>query len=121
MENIKLETNEMSDISLKEEGKTTAIIAYITIIGLIVEFVMNNEKKNAFASYHIRQSLGVACTALAISLLSLIPYLGWIISFLGSFFILILWVKGLINALNLNEKPIPLLGEKFEEWFKDIK
>lgn len=121
MENIKSETSEMNDTSLKEEGKTTAIIAYITFIGLIIAFVMNNEKKNAFASYHIRQSLGLALTALALSLINIIPVLGWIISFLGFFLIVYLWIMGLINAINLKENPLPLLGEKYEKWFKDVK
>lgn len=121
MESVKIETNETSIIAAKEEGKTTAIIAYITFIGLIIAFVMNNEKKNDFANYHIRQSLGLALTALALSLINIIPVLGWIISFLGFFFILYLWVMGLINAINLKEKPLPILGKKYEEWFKSIK
>ncbi|TLP74285.1 DUF4870 domain-containing protein [Maribacter sp. ACAM166] len=121
MESVKLETNETSSTSLQEEGKTTAIIAYITIIGLIIAFVINNEKKNAFASYHIRQSLGLALTALVLSLINIIPILGWIISFLGFFLIVYLWVMGLINAINLKEKPLPILGKKYEEWFKSIK
>ena len=37
--------------------KSIAIIAYLTLIGLIVAFVMNNDKKQPFAAYHIRQSL----------------------------------------------------------------
>ena len=43
--------------SVASEGKNIAIISYITIIGLIIAFVMNNDKKDAFASYHIKQSL----------------------------------------------------------------
>lgn len=120
MESAKLETNETCTTSLKEEGKTTAIIAYITIIGLIIAFVMNNDKKNAFASYHIRQSLGLALTALALSLVNIIPILGQIISLIGFFFILYLWIIGLVNAINLKEKPLPLLGKKYEEWFKNL-
>ncbi|MCF6350681.1 MAG: hypothetical protein L3J23_06570 [Flavobacteriaceae bacterium] len=103
------------------DGKTIAIISYITIIGLIIAFIMNNEKKNAFASYHIRQSLGIAATALALTVIGIIPILGWIISFFGFFFIFVLWIIGLINALNSKEKPLPVLGKKYEEWFKDVK
>ncbi|MGB1450928.1 MAG: hypothetical protein ACPG7E_04370, partial [Marinirhabdus sp.] len=48
------------------EGKTIAIISYITFIGLIIAFVMNNEKKNSFASFHIRQSLGLVALYIAL-------------------------------------------------------
>lgn len=102
------------------QGKNTAIIAYITIIGLIIAFVMNNDKKEKFASYHIRQSLGITCVALGLSVIAVIPILGWIISFLGFFLVLVLWIMGLINALSGNEKPVPVLGKKFEKWFKDV-
>ena len=102
------------------EGKNIAIIAYLTIIGLIIAFVMNNEKKNAFASFHIRQSLGIGLIALALIVINIIPILGWIISFFGSFLILFLWIMGLVNAVNSKEKPVPLFGKNFEEWFKNI-
>ena len=120
MENTEPKTNQESDASVKEEGKTIAIIAYLTIIGLIIAFVMNSEKKNEFASYHIKQSLGVGLTGLALSFINIIPILGWIISILGFFVIVFMWLMGVINALNLKEKPVPLLGEKYIEWFKNI-
>ncbi|TDN95413.1 hypothetical protein DET49_1018 [Salegentibacter sp. 24] len=41
------------------DPKTIAIIAYLTVIGLVVAFVLNNDKRNEFASFHIKQSLGL--------------------------------------------------------------
>ncbi len=102
------------------EGKTIAIIAYITFIGLIIAFVLNIEKKNSFALYHIRQSLGLVLTALVLGIINIIPILGWVISIIGSIILLIMWISGLISALNGKEKPVFLLGEKFQEWFRDI-
>lgn len=106
--------------TIVEEGKTIAIIAYITIFGLLIAFVMNNDKKNPFAAYHLRQSLGLGVTGLALSVINVIPILGWLISILGSIFLIILWVMGLVSALNGQEKPVPVLGTKFQEWFKNI-
>lgn len=102
------------------EDKTIAIIAYITIIGLIIAFVMNKDKKEVFGAYHIKQSLGLCLSAIALFVIGMVPLLGWLISFLGSIFLLILWVMGLLNALNNKMEPVPVLGKKFEEWFKDI-
>ena len=107
--------------SAPNEGKTIAIIAYLTIIGLIIAFVMNNDKKNPFANFHIRQSLGLGLTALALSLINIIPILGWLISFIGFFIILFMWIMGLLNAINGKEKTVPILGEKYKEWFKTIQ
>ncbi|SEL63981.1 MULTISPECIES: DUF4870 domain-containing protein [Maribacter] len=102
------------------EGKNIAIIAYITIIGLIIAYVMNNDKKDAFAAYHIKQSLGLAATGLALGIVGMIPILGWIINILGIIVLLYMWVMGLMNAINGKESPVPFLGEKYKEWFKNI-
>lgn len=103
-----------------QEGKSIALIAYLTFIGLVIALVMNNEKKNTFATYHIRQSLGLMLTGLAFSFVSWIPFLGWLIAILSFPFIMILWIFGLLNAINGREKPIPLLGAKYAEWFKTL-
>lgn len=103
------------------EGKNIATIAYITFIGLIIAFVQNNEKKNAFAFFHIRQSLGLCATGFALGIIGMIPILGWIVYILGIFVLIYMWIMGLMNAINGKEKTIPFLGNKYEEWFKGIK
>ncbi|GGG39893.1 DUF4870 domain-containing protein [Bizionia arctica] len=107
-------------VTIVNEGKNIAVIAYITIIGLIIAFVMNNEKKNPFASYHIKQSLGLALTGLALGVIGMIPILGWIINIIGIFVLIYMWIMGLVNAINGNEKPVPILGNKYLEWFKNL-
>ena len=102
------------------QDKTIAIVAYLTIIGLVVALVLNNEKRDLFAKYHIRQSLGLVLTSLALSLINVIPILGWIVSMVGAFVLLYMWVMGLLNAINGREKPVPILGEKYEEWLKSV-
>lgn len=114
-----MESIENSTVAASE-GKNMAIIAYITIIGLIIAFVMNNDKKNAFASYHIKQSLGLALTGLALGMIGMIPILGWIINIIGIFVLLYMWVTGLVNAVNGKEAPVPILGAKYLEWFKNL-
>lgn len=102
------------------DPKNIAIIAYLTIIGLVIAFLLNNEKKHEISSYHIRQSLGLVLCSVALFIIGMIPILGWIVSFLGSILLLILWVLGFINAINNEIKPVPVLGKYFEEWFKNI-
>ncbi len=114
-------TPHTTEIKKETIDKTVGIIAYLTIIGLIIAIVMNKEKKEPFASYHIRQSLGLAVTGIVLAIIGVIPFIGWLISILGTIFIIILWVLGLINALNGYEKPIPVLGEKYMEWFKNVE
>jgi uncharacterized membrane protein len=104
-----------------DNGKQIAVISYITIIGLIVAFVMNSEPKHEFAKFHIRQSLGIGLTGLVGAMvLVLIPILGWIILPFFQIGIVVLWVLGLINAINNKSEPVPLLGKYYAEWFKNL-
>lgn len=105
---------------LVEKNNPIAIISYITLIGLVIAFVMNNEKKDEFARYHIRQSLGLNIASLALSIINVIPVLGWIVSIVGFFILFFLWIVGLMNAINGKEKPVPLIGKQFEDWFKSV-
>ena len=109
-----------NEVTRDTQDKTIAIVAYLTIIGLVVALVLNNEKKDLFAKYHIRQSLGLVLTSLDLSLINVIPILGWIVSMVGAFVLLYMWVMGLLNAINGREKPVPILGEKYEEWLKSV-
>ncbi|MFN3997940.1 DUF4870 domain-containing protein [Algoriphagus sp.] len=99
------------------DGKQIGMIAYLTVIGLIIAFVMNNEKKSEFAQYHIRQMLGLFVSGVAIGLIGIIPILGWLIVIVGVFILFYMWVMGLIAAINGQMKPMPILGKKYEEWF----
>ena len=102
------------------EGKDIAIISYLTIIGLIIAFIMNREKQHEFARFHIQQVLGLALVSLVIFIVGQIPILGWIVSFLLVIPMLILWVMGLMNAINGKKKELPLIGSFASETFKNI-
>ncbi len=102
-----------------QEGKTIAIISYITFIGTIIAYIMNQNKKNSFASFHIRQAVGIAILGVAISILRNYISLGIVGSIL-SIGVLVLSIIGIISAVQGEEKRIPLLGDQFQEWFKSI-
>tara|TARA_R110001632_G_scaffold82057_2_gene182293 strand:+ start:1116 stop:1439 length:324 start_codon:yes stop_codon:yes gene_type:complete len=101
------------------DGKTTAIIAYMTIIGLVIAFVMNSSEKTDLASYHIRNMIGLCLMGVGNSVLGYIgmpSFITWIISV----FIVFLWVMGLVGALAGEKKEIPFLGAHFQNWFKGV-
>lgn len=100
------------------DGKNTAIISYLWIIGLLIAFIMNQNKRNRFAAFHIRQSLGISLFSFGLSLITKfgIPIFGSIL-FLGLF---VLWVIGLLSAIKGEEKPVPLVGELFQNWFSTL-
>ena len=104
--------------STVNEGKTIAIISYITFIGTIIAFIMNNEKKNSFASFHIRQMTGL----ISLQLLSFVVsnYISGTLGLIIVLFAVVLWFIGFLGAIQGEEKKVPLLGDQFQEWFKGI-
>ncbi len=102
------------------EGKSIAVLAYITFIGLIVAFVQNTEKKNTFAYFHIRQSLGLLCTGMALGMINIVPFIGWLVCMTGICALFVLWVIGLLNAVNGKQTPVPVVGHLYNQWFSGI-
>ena len=95
-----------------ENGKVAAILSYFSLLGWIVALILNNDKKSLFAKFHLRQALLLNIAGL----IGIIPLIGWILA-LG---VLVLWIMGLLGAINGEEKKVPYLGDKAQEWFKGL-
>ncbi len=98
------------------EGKTAAAFSYITFVGLIIAYFMNNDAKNPFAAFHIRQSLGLTLSYFLIMIpLSMLNNLPASIGFFIVFFVL--WLYGIISAFQGHTRPIPLVGDLYQKVF----
>ncbi len=102
-----------------EEGKNIAIVSHITIIGTIIAIIMNNDSKNAFASFHIRQTLGIFLLFFALGY-PVGLFDSWMISSSLYIFIFILWAYSFISALQGQMNLIPFLGSFFQKFFKNL-
>ena len=101
------------------EGKSPAIIAYLTIIGTIIAYFMNNDSKNPFASFHIRQGLGINITFYMLALLVSL-FDSWFVTIGFYIFIFVLWIYGMMGAIQGERNEVPLLGSYFQKWFSTI-
>lgn len=100
-------------------GKTTAIVAYITLIGCLIAITMNMEPKNAFARFHIRQAFGIHLLFHAFALFSSVWYNPFALYGLYLCYF-ILWLYGFLSVLNETRRTIPVLGPYFQKWFSFI-
>ena len=105
--------------TITSDEKTTSIISYLTIIGLIIGIVKNNTLQSEYVSYHIRNMVGLSLIGILISVLqrfyfpSIITNVLWLAVF-------VLWVIGFAGALKGEKLEIPTLGKFFQDWFKSI-
>ena len=102
-----------------EEGKTAAITSYILIIGFLIALSMNSEIKNEYATFHIRQGLGLSLTFIGLGLIIsnfeniMIAAPMWI-------FVTVLMFYGIFSAANGSTKPLPLVGNLYQKWLKNF-
>lgn len=105
--------------SAAKDGKAAAIFAYLTIIGTVIAYFMNNDTKNPFASFHIRQGLGIHITFYLLGVL-VSMFDSWFITAPFYIFIIVLLGYGLIAAIQGERNEVPILGSKFQKWFSTI-
>ncbi|MBF6608765.1 MAG: hypothetical protein ITG00_08515 [Flavobacterium sp.] len=102
-----------------EQGKTAAITGYILVVGVLIAMSMNSDPKSNFASFHIRQALGLSLTFISLGLI-ISNFDSMALSVSMWIFISVLWMYGLFSAIKGETQPVPLLGDYFQKWFKNI-
>lgn len=102
-----------------KEGKTLAIVSYLTLLGTLIAFFMNQDKKNPFTYFHIRQGLGLGLTYIILGLpISILDNLNISMAFWVFFFVLYLY--GIFGAVSGKMNKIPFLGDFYQKSFKNI-
>ena len=107
------------DKEIIAQGKAIAITSYILLIGVLIALSMNSEKKNSFASFHIRQGLGLTVTFIILGV-SISSFESIMVAAPMWVFISILTMYGIFTAAKGEIRPLPLLGNLFQKWFKNI-
>lgn len=103
------------------KGRQNAIISYITIIGVIIAYYLNNEddKKSTFASFHIRQSLGLWLTFFALGYI-IGSFNSWLITSSFYLFFAVLFIYGFTNAIGRKAQTVPLVGNLYQRIFSNL-
>lgn len=103
-----------------KEGKTTAIVAYFTIVGSLIALSMNMEPKNEFARFHTRQAFGLHIMFLGLALF--LSYAFNEYAWYGLYVLyIVLWGYGFVGALTEKKQSVPILGPLFQKWFTFIQ
>lgn len=109
---------------MNDQSRTIAIVSYITLLGWIIALIMRQSERpqSEIARFHLRQALGINLIAFALSSIQYflsVLYLGFFGGILG-FAVFILWLMGLLAAIQGRFRYIPFVGRWFEETFNFI-
>ncbi|MFA4932968.1 MAG: hypothetical protein WC574_00840 [Candidatus Omnitrophota bacterium] len=94
------------------DGKFFAVISYVSFM-CIITLVL--KKNNRFALYHARQGLVLFVMEVAAFILSIIPFLGWLIAIFGYSLFLLVSVWGILQAALGIYSRIPVITEISEK------
>jgi uncharacterized membrane protein len=93
-------------------------LAYITIIPAILFLVLDQYNKRPFVRFHAFQCIGLAVVAFALSVIMIIPILGWIIGILGDLTLLVMWIMCIVKAYQGQRFKVPVIGNFVENMAK---
>jgi len=94
-----------------ENRTLMAVLAYVGILVLVP--LLTDAKKDPFVKYHVKQGLVLLITGIIVGAISWIPLIGWA----AGIIVFILFIMGILNALNGKEQPLPIIGQ-FADKFK---
>ena len=99
-------------------GKGKAILAHITLIGWIIALILNMQNRDNFASYYIRQYLGIMLCGFAGNLVLMTIH--HTLANIWMLIVLVAWVISLVGACTDKKNELPYVGRYFQEWFKGL-
>ena len=94
------------------EGKPYAILAYLWILCLVPLLL---KKDNKFALFHAKQGLVLFIGELAVTLIGIIPIIGWMAFFVGTVLFGLLSLAGIVHVLIGDFWKMPIGGDIAEK------
>ena len=93
------------------KGKVVSILSYIFFIGIIWYFV-DKKVQNDDTKFHVKQALNLSIIGIiGNAILGIIPIIGWVLIPVFGLVMTILWIFGIIRAINNTKKEIPIIGK----------
>lgn len=102
-----------------KDGKLAAVIAHLTFLGPVIAWFINQEEKDPFGSFYIKQSFGIFCLFLLISaIFPIVPDSMFVPTLVGFYlFLFILWIYSFLGALSNEYKLLPVIGAFIQKVF----
>lgn len=101
-----------------ENEHVAAILCYF-LVGIIWYFADEKMKKSSLVKFHTKQALNLwIISILGNVILSMLIVVGWVLLPIFGVAVFILWILGLINAINSKEQLIPIVGQFAEKYLK---
>lgn len=95
----------MSAETSKSNNTLMAALSYFGI--LVIVPLLTDAKNDPFVKFHIKQGIVLLITYVIFGFIVWVPIIGWALGVV----LFVLFLMGLINALNGQQKPLPIIGQ----------
>lgn len=93
---------------MENNNKLYNILAYLGILWIVGLIAAPNETDVRF---HVNQGIILTIAGVIVSIIALIPIIGWIVGFVGGIALLVFAILGIVNAAKGEQKELPLIGK----------
>jgi uncharacterized membrane protein len=90
---------------------TAGALAYITIIPAIVFLIAAPYNQNPNIRFHAWQSIFLCIALFALSIIAIVPILGWIVYAVGAIALFVGWIMCILKALKGERLKLPIIGD----------
>ncbi len=98
--------------TVRDQDKIMLILAYLGILALIPLLTV---KDSDYVKWHARQGLALFGAAIVLMVVSVIPFVGWILGCAGNVAVLVCVVMGIVKALGGQRWRIPVIADLSEK------
>lgn len=95
------------------DDKVYAALSYLWILSL---FPLLMKRDRPFVQYHAKQGFLLFLGEVVVSVVGMVPVLGWFVGFVGWIAAVVLSILGLVAALSGREWEMPVLGAYAKKW-----
>ena len=106
----------MADATVDPDVQDGKALAWLSYLGILFLIPLLAKKENKFCQFHAKQGLVLLIAEIIVSIVFVIPILGWIVGVLGYIFVWIMAIIGIVQSATGKYWKMPVLGgfaEKF--------
>ena len=107
----------MADATVDQDVQDGKGLAWLSYLGILLLIPLLAKKDNKFCKYHAKQGLVLLIAEIIVSIVFVIPILGWIVGVLGYIFVWIMAIMGIIQSATGKYWKMPLLGGFAEKFY----
>ena len=109
--NVPDESDHTAKFEPEDAGRTNILSAlcYLNFIFIIIALLL--EPNSRFLRYHINQSLVLTVFGILCGIVAIVPFIGWIVSVIGTVACVVLTVMGVVRAYKCEAKDLPIIGK----------